>query len=31
VLAACTVSLAQGSVGNAVMDLERQWTKAALS
>jgi ketosteroid isomerase-like protein len=30
-LAACTVSLAQGSVDNAVMDLERQWTKAALS
>ena len=30
-LATCTVSFAQGSVDKAVIDLERQWVKAALS
>jgi ketosteroid isomerase-like protein len=30
-LAMCTVAFAQGSVDKALMDLERQWVKAALA
>jgi ketosteroid isomerase-like protein len=30
-LAMCTVAFAQGSVENTLMDLERQWVKAALA
>ena len=30
-LAMCTVAFAQGSVEKALMDLERQWVKAALA
>ena len=30
-LAMCTVAFAQGSVDKTLMDLERQWVKAALA